>query len=231
MSKKLAKKYAEALGQLDPNKLYSLSEAAELITKTSTTKFDSSVELHINLNVNVKHADQIVRGTLIPPHGTGKKLRIAAFVEGDSVKACKDAGADEVGLEELIQDVKKGAINFDVAVAQPQVMKHLGKVAKILGQKGLMPNPKSGTVTPDPVQAIAEIKKGKIEYKTDKSGIIHCLVAKVSFGADKIMENVKPILEAVASAKPSAIKGTYVKSVVLATSMGPGIKVDPAEVK
>ncbi len=226
MAKKLAKKYASALEKIDQKKLYTLSEASKLAVETSTTKFDSSVEIHMNLNVDVRHADQIVRGTIVLPNGTGKKVRIAAFVEADQAKEAKDAGADIAGLEDVIEDIKKGKINFDIAIAQPQVMKNLGQIAKILGTKGLMPSPKSGTVTLEIVKAIREIKKGKIEYKTDKTGIIHGIVGKVSFGAEKIEENLKTFVKAVIDSKPSGAKGQYINSIVLTTTMGPGIKID-----
>lgn len=225
--KKLSKKYAAALELVNKDKLYTLEEAAKLLTETSTTKFDSSIELHVNLNVDVRHADQIVRGTVVLPHGSGKKVKIAAFTETDMEKDAKSAGADLVGTENLIAEISKGNIEFNIAVAQPQVMKELGKIAKILGTKGLMPSPKAGTVTPDIVQAITEIKKGKVEYKTDKSGIIHVSAGKVSFGKDKILENVKSLTDAIMAARPASVKGTYVISVSVSTTMGPGIKIDP----
>ncbi|PCI24911.1 50S ribosomal protein L1 [Candidatus Peregrinibacteria bacterium] len=230
MAKKLSKKYAAAAAKVDFDKKYALEEAVALLIETSTTKFDSSIELHVNLNVNVKHADQIVRGTTILPHGTGKKVRVAAFVEADKEAEAKKAGADLVGLETLIASIEKGKIDFDVAVAQPQVMKSLGKIARTLGTKGLMPNPKAGTVTPDIGKAIEEIKKGKVEYKTDKTGIIHSVLGKVSFGKAKLLENIKLLLELIVQARPVAVKGTYIISVSLSTTMGPGIAVDPSTV-
>ncbi|HPO05801.1 MAG TPA: 50S ribosomal protein L1 [Candidatus Gracilibacteria bacterium] len=220
------KKYLAVASKIEAKKAYSLGEASALAVETSPAKFDASVEIHINLNVNVKHADQIVRGTVIPPHGTGKVQRIAAFVEADQVRTAKDAGADLAGLEDLIDEISKGNINFDIAIAHPNVMKGLGKIAKTLGQKGLMPNPKSGTVTMDIASTISEIKRGKVEYRTDKTGIIHCIVGKVSFGADKIKENAKVILEAVLADKPVAVKGNYVNSVFMTTTMGPSVKID-----
>lgn len=228
---KHGKKYQAAASKIDAAKLYSLEEAVKLAAESATTKFDSSFELHMNLNVDVRHADQIVRGTVTLPHGTGKVVRIAAFVEGDQVKVAKDAGADLAGMEDLINDVKKGIINFDIAIAQPQTMKELGQIARVLGPKGLMPSPKAGTVTTDVAKTIQEIKKGQVEYKTDKTGIIHCMVGKVSFGASKLLENVKAIIEPVLAAKPTAVKGSYVLSVALTTTMGPGVRVDLSTIK
>ena len=222
---KPSKKYKAALEKVDIEKVYSLKEACALAIDTSTTKFDSSIELHVNLNVNVKHADQIVRGTAVLPHGTGKKVRIAAFTGPDKEQEAKDAGADLVGIDSLIDDISKGIINFDIIVADPAVMKNLGKVAKNLGTKGLMPSPKAGTVTPNIKKAIEEIKKGKIEYKTDKQGIIHSMIGKSSFEADKIEANVHMILDLIIAAKPAAVKGTYIQSIVLSSTMGPGIKL------
>ena len=228
---KTGKNYVAAAAKVEKEKLYTRAEAAKLITETSTTKFDSSVELHVNLDVDVRHADQIVRGTLVLPNGTGKTVKIAAIVESDMESVAKKAGADLVNMEDLIADIKKGNINFDIAIAQPQVMKKMGPIAKALGTKGMMPSPKSGTVTADIEKAIGEIKKGKIEYKTDKTGIIHSMVGKVSFGAKKLEENIAIILEAILAAKPAAVKGIYVKSIALASSMGPGIRVDVADVQ
>ncbi len=222
---KRAKKYNEVLEKIDQEKLYSIEEAVALVVESSTTKFDSTIEVHYNLNCDVKHADQIVRGTISLPNGTGKTVRIAAFVEADQVKAAKDAGAEMAGLEELIDEVKKGNINFDIAVAQPQVMKNLGKIARDLGTKGLMPNPKAGTVSADIVKTITEIKKGKMEYKTDKNGLIHSIIGKVSFGKDKIKENLEALTDVIKEAKPNAIKGIYINSISISTTMGPGIKI------
>ena len=226
MAKKFAKKYTEVLKKIDQEAAYSIKDAAKLAVETATTKFDSSVEIHMNLNIDVKQADQMVRGTLVLPNGTGKEIKIAAFVEADQVKAAKDAGATLAGLEELIEEVKKGNINFDIAIAQPQVMRDLGKIAKHLGTKGLMPNPKAGTVTPNIVDAIKEIKKGKVEYKADKTGIIHGMVGKVSFGIDKVEENIQTYIDAVMNAKPSGLKGNYVQSIFVTTSMGPSIRIE-----
>ena len=225
---KHGKNYVAAAAKVDADKKYSLKEATTLAVETSTVKFDASVELHMNLNIDVKHADQMVRGTITLPNGTGKKVRIAAFVEADQEKAAKDAGAELVGLEELVKQVQKGELNFDIAIAQPSTMKELGKIAKVLGPKGLMPSPKAGTVTQDVAKTIEEIKKGQVEYKADKNGIVHCMFGKVSFGADKLLQNAEALVEAILAAKPSAVKGAYVKSTSVSSSMGPGILVDVA---
>lgn len=227
--KKRGKKYQEAFAKVDREKFYSLKEALELLLDTSTTKFDSSAEVHLNLGIDPKHADQLVRGTLALPNGTGKKVRIIAFVDEGMVKDCKDAGAIEAGTEDLVAKITKGWMDFDVAVASPDQMKNLGKIAKTLGQQGLMPNPKAGTVTPEPAQAIEEIMKGRIEYKNDKEGNLHNMFGKVSFGAEKLEENLKSYLTTIRDAKPSGVKGTFVKTITVTTSMGPGIKIDTAE--
>lgn len=220
------KKYVAAAAKVDGKKLYPFDEAVKLALETSFTKFDASVEVHMNLNVDVRHADQIVRGTLALPHGTGKTVRIAAFVESDQVAAAKAAGADLAGLEDLIEKVKKGEMDFDIAIAQPQTMKDLGQIARVLGPKGLMPSPKAGTVTTDIAKTIKEIKAGQVEYRTDKTGIIHCMIGKVSFGDSKVIENARALTDAVLAAKPAAVKSAYIKSVTFTTSMGPGVKVD-----
>lgn len=227
-AKKRGKKYREAITKVDREKLYSVDEAIELLTQTATTKFDSSAEVHMNLGIDPKHADQLVRGTLAMPNGTGKKVRVIAFVDDGQVKACKDAGAVEAGAETLVEKIEKGWMDFDVAVASPDQMKKLGKIAKSLGQKGLMPNPKAGTVTPEPAKAIEEINKGRIEYKNDKDGNLHNVFGKISFGGDKLKENLMAYLKTVQEAKPAGVKGTYIKTVTVTSTMGPGIKIDPA---
>lgn len=227
---KRGKKYRAAIANIDRNKFYTLDEALELLEQSATTKFDSSAEVHMNLGIDPKHADQIVRGTLTLPHGTGKKLRIVAFVDEGKAKECKAAGAIEAGTEDLVAKISKGWTDFDVAVATPDQMKSLGKVAKTLGQQGLMPNPKAGTVTPEPAQVIEEIQKGRIEYKNDKEGNTHNMFGKMSFGKEKLKENLQTYLKGIADAKPSGVKGTYIKSLTITTTMGPGIKVDTAEV-
>ncbi len=219
------KKYENSTKLLEEGKVYSIKEATDLLTKVSTTKFDGTAEVHIKINADTAQADQLVRTTVALPHGTGKKVRIAAFVADDQADAAKKAGADIAGITELIADVEQEKINFDIAVATPDVMKNLGKVAKILGQRGLMPNPKAGTVTPDFAKAIDELKKGRIECKMDKQGIIHAVFGKVSFGADKLKENLEVILSEIKEAQPVGIKGEYIQTISISPSMGPGIKV------
>lgn len=226
---KLGKKYQDAAAKVDPEKLYSLTEAVALAKETSTVKFDATVEFHVRTGIDPKKPEQALRGTLNLPHGSGKKYSIAAIVTDDKVKVAKDAGADEAGLEDLIAELGKGKIKYDVVVATPDTMKKLGKVAKILGQKGLMPNPKSGTVTTDVEKTIKEIKGGRIEFRNDKEGNLHVPMGKVSFDVQALENNAKTLLKALRDAKPAGVKGTYLKTMSLATSMGPGIKVDVNE--
>lgn len=228
--RKLSKKYKEALALIPSEPVKTISEAVDLAKKTSTTKFDSSLEVHLNLNIDPKKADQIVRSTVILPHGTGKKLKIAALVTDDQIEAAKNAGAVSAGLEDLIAEFKSGKFDYDLVVAVPQVMKKIGSVAKTLGQKGLMPNPKSGTVSEDIVKTIEELSRGKIEFRNDKQGNIHCIFGKASFNNDALENNLKALLLAIRDSKPSGAKGTYVKSLTVTSSMGPGIKLDSAEV-
>lgn len=220
------KKYKKAAEMVDPNMLYDLDKAIELLKATSTTKFDSSCELHLKLGVDIKQAEQMVRSTVTLPNGTGKDVRVIAFVADDKVKDALAAGALKAGLDDLIEEITKGFLGFDVAVASPDVMKNLGKVAKILGTKGLMPNPKAGTVSPDIVGTIKDLKKGKVEFRTDKQAQIHNNFGKVSFDADKLKENLKTLVKAIVDVKPAGIKGTYIKGAAIATTMGPGIKLD-----
>jgi large subunit ribosomal protein L1 len=216
------------LEKVDSEKLYTLEEAISLAKETSTTKFDSSVELHMNLGIDPKQADQQLRSTVALPHGTGKTVRVVAFVGDDKVKEAKDAGAIEAGSEDLIAKVEKGWLDFDKAVATPDMMKELGKIARTLGQAGMMPNPKAGTVTPDVGGAIADIMKGQVEFRNDKQGNLHNVVGKVSFDDKKLLENLQTYLKAVMDKKPSGVKGNFIKSMTLTTSMGPGIKLDSA---
>ncbi len=222
------KKYRAAKELVDRNKLYSLEEALELATKTATTKFDSSVELHVNLGVDPRQADQMVRASVVLPHGTGKSLRVAVFADGKAAEDAKAAGADLVGTDELLAAIEKGKTDFDMLIAPPAGMAVLGKVAKILGPRGLMPNPKSGTVTPDVAKAVTEAKAGKVEFRIDKQAIVHQVIGKVSFKSEDLLENATAFLAAILKAKPSASKGLYVKAVTATTSMGPGVKVDAA---
>lgn len=222
----LGKKYKNAAMKIDAKKLYTLDEAVALLVDSSTTKFDATCEIHVNLNADPKYADQIVRSTVAMPHGTGKSVRVIAFVGEDKAKAALAAGAVKAGANELIEEVNQGFSDFDVAVATPDMMRDLAKVAKVLGPKGLMPNPKSGTVTPDIEKAISELQAGKIEFKTDKFGIVHSLFGKVSFGKEKLTENLLSLLKALNAAKPTGIKGVYIKTMTLTTTMGPGIHVD-----
>lgn len=223
---KHGKKYREARALIEENKKYPIDEAIELLKKTITAKFDSSCEIHVRLGVDTSKADQLVRGTVALPHGTGKKLRVIAFVADDKVKEAKNAGAIEAGSAELIEKIIGGWLGFDTAVATPDMMKGLGKIAKTLGQKGLMPNPKAGTVTLDVAKTISEIMKGKVEFRLDKEGNLHNTFGKASFDNSKLKENLQALLKAIIESKPSGAKGTYILNVTLATTMGPGIKLD-----
>lgn len=223
------KKLRTASELVEKGKDYSLKEALELATKTATTSFDSSVEVHIRLNVDPKHADQNIRENIILPHGTGKSIRVAVFGEADDVAAAKKAGADIAGADEFLQQLEKGTIDFDVLIATPAVMAKLGKYARLLGPKGLMPNPKSGTVTTDVAKAVEQSKAGKVEARVDETGIVHLGVGKVSFGVDKLLENTQAVFSSLRGAKPASVKGSFVISMYVSTTMGPGIKVASSE--
>ena len=221
------KRYAEASKLVDRTKSYEAKEALELIEKMPKTKFDETVELHVKLGVDSKHADQQVRGTVVLPHGTGKTKKVLVFARGDKAKEAEAAGADYVGAEDLVPKIEKeNWFDYDVIVATPDMMGVIGRLGKVLGPKGLMPNPKSGTVTMDVAKAISEIKAGKVEYRLDKTNIIHLGFGKVSFGADKLYENYEKIIEAIIKAKPAAAKGQYIKSVSVSTTMGPGLYIN-----
>jgi len=225
---KHGKNYKEALSLLG-KEIYSLDEAIDLVKKTSKVKFDATAELHLNLNVDPKHADQNIRGTVALPHGTGKEVRVVAFVDESQIKACKEAGASVAGTAELLDKIEKGWLDFDVAVADPSQMRELGKIAKTLGTKGLMPSPKAGTVTTDAAKSIKEIKKGKIEFRIDKLSNIHTVFGKVSFETDKLKGNLLAIVKALIDAKPASVKGSYINSITATSTMGPGIKIDVSE--
>ena len=222
------KKYRESMKLIEVGKTYSLADAMELATKTASTKFNSSVDIHINLGVDPKQADQMVRASVVLPHGTGKTIRIAVFADGKAAEAAKTAGADRVDTDKLLADIEKGKLEFDMLIATPDKMATLGKVARILGPRGLMPNPKSGTVTPDPAKAVTDAKTGKVEFRIDKQAIVHQAIGKASFKPEQLTENATSLLRAILKAKPSATKGTYVKAIATASSMGPGIKIDAA---
>ncbi len=221
------KRYLEAKKKIDRGNLYEPREAFELLKETATASFDETVELSVKLGVNPKHADQQVRGTVVLPHGTGKEVKVAVFAKGDKIREAEEAGADFVGAEELVEKVQGGWVDFDVAVATPDVMGMVGKLGRILGPRGLMPNPKTGTVTFDVGRAISEIKAGKVEYRTDKAGNIHVHLGKSSFSPEKLLENFFAVIEALIKARPAAAKGQYIRSVTISTTMGPGIKVNP----
>ena len=224
---KQGKRYQESAKLVDSTKVYEAAEALEIIEKMPKTKFDQTVELHVKLGVDSKHADQQVRGTVVLPHGTGKTQKVLVFAKGDKAKEAEEAGADFVGAEELVPKIEKeNWFEYDVIVATPDMMGVIGRLGKVLGPKGLMPNPKSGTVTMDVKKAIAEIKSGKVEYRLDKTNIIHLGFGKVSFGADKLLENYTTIIEAIIKAKPAAAKGQYIRSVSMSTTMGPGLFIN-----
>ncbi len=225
------KKYQESVKLFDKLKLYDPAEALDLTQKMAKAKFDETVEVHIKLGVDSRHADQQVRGAVVLPHGTGKKVRVLVFAKGDKAKEAEAAGAEFVGAEELVTKIQsENWFDYDVVVATPDMMGVVGRLGKVLGPKGLMPNPKAGTVSMDVAKAIADIKAGKIEYRLDKTNIIHCPLGKVSFGTEKLMDNFRTLLGAVVKAKPAAAKGQYLKSVVVSSTMGPGVKVNPLKV-
>ena len=225
------KKYLESAKLVDKTKLYDPVEALELVQKTAKAKFDETVEVHVKLGVDSRHADQQVRGAVVLPHGTGKTVKVLVFAKGDKAKEAEAAGADYVGAEELVSKIQnENWFDFDVVVATPDMMGIVGRLGRILGPKGLMPNPKAGTVSMDVEKAVKDIKAGKIEYRLDKTNIIHCPIGKVSFGTDKLVDNFRTLMSAIIKAKPAAAKGQYLKSVVVTSTMGPGIKINPLKV-
>ena len=225
------KKYLEAKSKVDRSKRYELEEGVKLLLDTTYTKFDEGVDLAIRLGVDPKKPDQMVRGTVVLPNGTGKKVRVLVFAKGQKEKEALDAGADMAGGEDLIDKISKGWLEFDKAIATPDMMGLVSKLGKILGPRGLMPNPKIGTVTFDLEKAIKEIKAGKVEFRVEKAGVVHVPVGKVSFGFDRLLENIKTLLEVILRVKPPTSKGVYLRSIALSTTMGPGIKIDPLYVR
>ena len=226
---KHGKHYVDAAKQVDFSKLYDMNEALELACKTASAKFDETVELHVRLGVDGRHADQQVRGAVVLPNGTGKTVRVCAIAKGAAAAAAEAAGADIVGDDELIARIAGGFMDFDVVVTTPDMMGRVGRLGKVLGPRGLMPNPKAGTVAPDLGKAVSEAKAGKIEYRLDKTNIIHCPIGKVSFGPEKLAENYNALMGAIIKAKPAAAKGQYIRSCVAASTMGPGVKINPAK--
>ncbi|NLY75877.1 MAG: 50S ribosomal protein L1 [Firmicutes bacterium] len=224
---KHGKRYLEAVKMVDNTKLYEPSEALDLIQKMPKGKFDETVEVAIRLGVDPRHADQQIRGAVVLPYGTGRTVRVAVFAKGEKAKEAQEAGAEKVGAEDLVEEIQKGWMEFDVAVATPDMMGAVGKLGKILGPKGLMPNPKTGTVTFEVAKAVKEIKAGKIEYRVDKTGIVHAPIGKVSFDLDKLVQNFRTLLDVIIKAKPASAKGTYLKSIVVSSTMGPGVKISP----
>ncbi|MDZ5254932.1 50S ribosomal protein L1 [Clostridium sp. LIBA-8841] len=226
----MGKKYIESSKLIDKNALYTPAEALELAVKTAKAKFDETIELHVRLGVDPRHADQQVRGAVVLPHGTGKDVKVLVFAKGEKAKEAEAAGADFVGADELVQKIQgENWFDYDVVVATPDMMGVVGRLGRVLGPKGLMPNPKSGTVTFDVANAIKEIKAGKVEYRVDKTAIVHCPIGKKSFGTEKLVENFTALMDALVKAKPAAAKGQYLKSVSVSATMGPGAKVNPAK--
>ncbi len=224
------KNYKNVASKIEKGKLYTKEEAVKLIKEVSNTKFDATVEVAMNLNLDVKKADQQLRGAIVLPNGTGKSKKVLVLAKGDKADAAREAGADFVGDDDMIEKIQReNWFDYDVVVATPDMMASLGKVARLLGPKGLMPNPKSGTVTMDVTKAVSEIKAGKIEYRLDKTNIIHCPIGKVSFGTEKLLQNYETLLGAIVKAKPAAAKGTYLKSIAISTTMGAGIKINPRQ--
>ncbi|WP_283609056.1 50S ribosomal protein L1 [Faecalispora anaeroviscerum] len=228
---KHGKKYVDGAKLVERAKLYDPQDALELCVKTGTAKFDETVEVHVKLGVDGRHADQQVRGAIVLPNGTGKQVRVLAICKGDNQKLAEEAGAEFIGAEDMVQKIQsENWMDFDVLITTPDMMGLVGRLGKVLGPRGLMPNPKAGTVTPDIAKAVKEAKAGKIEYRLDKTNIIHCPIGKVSFGTEKLQENFSALLGAIVKAKPSASKGQYVKSCVVASTMGPGVRINPSKV-
>lgn len=223
---KLSKRFQGLRSSIDPNVHYSIDDAIELVKKTATAKFDESVDVAINLGVDSRKSDQVIRGSVVLPKGTGKTVRVAVFTQGANVEAAKEAGADVVGFEDLAAEVKAGNLDFDVVIASPDAMRIVGQLGTILGPRGLMPNPKVGTVTPNVAEAVRNAKAGQVQYRTDKAGVVHATIGRASFAAADLRENFNTLLDAVVKAKPAATKGQYLKKIALSSTMGPGVRVD-----
>ncbi|MGC9325516.1 MAG: 50S ribosomal protein L1 [Desulfomonilia bacterium] len=227
---KAGRKYSEARSKIDPQIKYTVEDALNLVLESSYAKFDESVDVALRLGVDPRHADQMVRGSVVLPHGTGKTIRVLVFAKGEKEREASDNGADYVGAEDLAEKITGGWLEFDKVIATPDMMGVVGKLGKILGPRGMMPNPKLGTVTFDVAKAVSDMKAGRVDFRVDKVGIVHCSVGKVSFGKEKILDNLKALLEIIMKLKPPASKGTYLKGVALSSTMGPGVKIDPSEV-
>jgi large subunit ribosomal protein L1 len=225
---KHGRKYREAAAQVDKSRLYSPQEAIDLLKKISYSAFDGTVEVHMRLGVDPRHADQMVRGTAVLPHGTGRTVRVLVFAQGDKAREAEEAGADYVGAQDLIQRIEGGWLDFDVAVATPDMMGQVGRLGRILGPRGLMPNPRSGTVTFDVGRTVRDVKAGRVEFRVDRTALLHVPIGKVSFDDQRLLENLSTLMDAVVAAKPSGAKGTYIRSVHLAATMSPGIRLDPS---
>ncbi len=224
---KVGKRYSECLKAYDKNKIYEIEEGLDAVLATAKAKFDETVEFHVRLGVDPKQADQQVRGVIVLPHGTGKSVKVLVIAKGEKADEAAAAGADYVGAEDMVQKIQKeNWFDFDSVITTPDMMGVVGRIGKVLGPKGLMPNPKSGTVTPDVAKAVKDIKAGKVEYRLDKTAVIHCIIGKKSFGKEKLLENYRALLDAIVKAKPAAAKGVYIKSIALATTMGPGVKIN-----
>ncbi len=230
MAAKKTKRRQKAVAQYDRERQHPFAEGVDVVKSVANAKFDESVDLAVRLGVNPRHADQMVRGALVLPHGTGRSVRVAVFARGDKEKAALEAGADLAGGEDLAKQIQDGKIDFDRVIATPDMMGTVGKLGRILGPRGLMPNPKVGTVTMDVVKAVKEAKAGKVEYRVDKAGVVHCRIGRVSFEADKIVENGKALMQDLIAKKPATAKGTYVRSVAVSSTMGPGVRIDPATI-
>src|SRR6056300_124450 len=224
----LSKRIKSLSEKVDRNKLYTVKDVLALVKDTAKAKFDESVDVSVNLGIDAKKSDQLVRGALVLPNGSGKTKRVAVLAQGEQAEAAKKAGADIVGYEDLVETIKKGELNFDVLIATPDAMKVIGALGQILGPKGLMPNPKVGTVTPDPAKEVENAKAGQVQYRTDKAGIIHCSIGRASFDADKLQQNLSTLIDALNKAKPASAKGVFIKKVSISSTMGAGIKVDQA---